>query len=466
MSAVAPPLPARPAGQAMQAVVSRVAALADSPASRVGLLFAIPFVFFAYSRILDVLLPIRLPIVLGTLALLCVAIDGGLLRVLQTTAGKSLGVFTLWLFPCSILGLWPGGSLGVINERWVRAFLILFMLGALFGSLPRLWRVMQVIATAVSISGIVALVMNATDRDGRLRHLAGELANANEFGGYMVIGIVYAAGVLSYPGAGKLIRFWAVASIPVLILAIVRTGSRMAMLCLLLAVLLTLARVSMVKRLVFVLFASIGAMVALSVAPDSVTERFTKLFTTEEGGGRDEAEASAESRYALLMESIELTARNPILGVGPGNFTVAESKKAEAEGRRGMWHYPHNAYTELSSETGIPGLLLYLIGIGWAVSSFGRAKAEALARSELEWKQLGAIATCMQTVLFTQALACCFGFTFYGYFMTATIGLSIGIDQARRRLAAAMPVAAATPAVRGPANAEVGRPFPVLRRSS
>ena len=31
-----------------------------------------------------------------------------------------------------------------------------------------------------------------------------------------------------------------------------------------------------------------------------------------------------------------------------------------AAGKQAMWHYTHNSYTELSSETGFPGLFLFL----------------------------------------------------------------------------------------------------------
>ena len=49
--------------------------------------------------------------------------------------------------------------------------------------------------------------------------------------------------------------------------------------------------------------------------------------------------------------SLILTAKHPVFGVGPGQFqNITET-----------WFVTHNTYTQLSSETGIPGLVLFLL---------------------------------------------------------------------------------------------------------
>jgi O-antigen ligase len=73
-----------------------------------------------------------------------------------------------------------------------------------------------------------------------------------------------------------------------------------------------------------------------------------------------EAVGSAESRKYLFFRSLRMTAENPIFGVGPGQFMTGEAKMSKEQGVRASWHVSHNSYTEVSSEMGIPGLLLYL----------------------------------------------------------------------------------------------------------
>lgn len=69
----------------------------------------------------------------------------------------------------------------------------------------------------------------------------------------------------------------------------------------------------------------------------------------------------AENRRLLLKESIAVTLRRPIFGVGVGNFPVYVNGMNKEEGRlKEAWHGTHNTYTQLSSETGIPGLAIFI----------------------------------------------------------------------------------------------------------
>jgi len=69
---------------------------------------------------------------------------------------------------------------------------------------------------------------------------------------------------------------------------------------------------------------------------------------------------SMESRLTVLMASIRMTIQNPVFGVGPGNFPSVMWDQAALRGRRSAWLVTHNTYTQVSSETGIPGLVLLL----------------------------------------------------------------------------------------------------------
>jgi O-antigen ligase len=60
---------------------------------------------------------------------------------------------------------------------------------------------------------------------------------------------------------------------------------------------------------------------------------------------------SAEVRRQILIMSLKLTATHPLFGVGPGQF----------ENITQTWFLTHNTYTQLSSEVGIPGLILFVL---------------------------------------------------------------------------------------------------------
>ena len=94
----------------------------------------------------------------------------------------------------------------------------------------------------------------------------------------------------------------------------------------------------------------------------------------------DIAESAQESsflRQHLLQQSLKLTIEHPIFGLGPGIFAVGEADLAKSEGEAALWHVSHNSYTQVSSEMGIPGLLLYLAGLGATFLNIFRFRAQS-----------------------------------------------------------------------------------------
>jgi O-antigen ligase len=103
------------------------------------------------------------------------------------------------------------------------------------------------------------------------------------------------------------------------------------------------------------------------------------------------ATGSAEERWGLLKDGIYLTLRHPLFGVGPGDFQVAQADLAVARGEsRGAWRVTHNSYTQISSEMGIPGLVIYLVFLYRCFESLN-----SIARSRYpgkDWQDLRALA--------------------------------------------------------------------------
>jgi len=119
---------------------------------------------------------------------------------------------------------------------------------------------------------------------------------------------------------------------------------------------------------------SIGVAM-LAIAFSLLSERaLQRLFTFSQTSGSptNDAMESEEDRSRLLQDSITLALENPLFGVGPGDFSVAEG-----ESRKGLWLEPHNSYTEAACECGIPAAIFLIAGI---VSSFG-----ILGRIGREW---------------------------------------------------------------------------------
>jgi O-antigen ligase len=96
---------------------------------------------------------------------------------------------------------------------------------------------------------------------------------------------------------------------------------------------------------------AIGSIViggtAMAAAPGNYGLRMLSIFVP----GLD-AVGSSDQRWELLMRSIIVTARNP-WGIGIGNFPIVGIRNLQS----------HNAFTQVSAEIGILGLIAYLVFI-------------------------------------------------------------------------------------------------------
>jgi O-antigen ligase len=99
------------------------------------------------------------------------------------------------------------------------------------------------------------------------------------------------------------------------------------------------------------LFIASLSFIALLCLPSFFSTFFDrmKIFFQEEGGG-----SSVLVRRALYFDAVKAFLENPIVGVGLGGFSVFSSG---IDSRL----YPHNIFLELAAETGVIGLILFLV---------------------------------------------------------------------------------------------------------
>jgi O-antigen ligase len=108
------------------------------------------------------------------------------------------------------------------------------------------------------------------------------------------------------------------------------------------------------KRPILLMSAVIIAVIGLGVviATPHYLIRIESIVRGNIEGSGDRG--SLEARQLLLKDSLLLTVKHPLLGIGPGNFPSYTQ----------TWGVAHNTYTELGAETGLPGLILFLVLMG------------------------------------------------------------------------------------------------------
>ena len=239
-------------------------------------------------------------------------------------------------------------------------------MAAFIRTIPDCLRVMYTVALAMASVGVLSLVVGGGRVEAACTTRLGlgggtdTLADANILCLYILIGLPFLWLSASLKTGFKKVLLLSL-MVPMLAGA-ARTGSRMGLLTLVAGLLLYLIFASAKQRIIVIAGGVVFLILAVFFLPQRIRERFTTYFEAHSAQSEEAAE-SAEARKQLLIRSLELTAEHPLFGVGPGEFMDAEAAEAEEEGQRGMWHYTHNSYTELSSETGIAGAVLFVIAL-------------------------------------------------------------------------------------------------------
>jgi O-antigen ligase len=223
-----------------------------------------------------------------------------------------------------------------------------------------------------------------------------------------------------------------------------KTGSRGALIALVLTYLFVVFTARGKYRMVVAVAVPLAGAAFFAVLSGELTARLATIISSSEqasgpDGGPSEAAASADGRIYLLKRGIELTLQHPFLGVGMGAFSVAEGS-TRAGGVTGQWMAPHNSYTQLSSETGVPGLLLLLSSLGGSFGICWRVRKQALVHGNME------LAAAAYTLAVSFVLFCVSAFFLsmaYRFYFPTLGGLAVALAGVARHELASRPAGSA-----------------------
>jgi O-antigen ligase len=329
------------------------------------------FLFSIFSAAMEIIPGVgkaRPQLILAALGLLAVFGTGQFMKVLATPIGKCIAIFTLWFMACIPFGLWPGGSFSILTDQWYKAALIFLLTAGLLTTLPQASQIFRAIAYAIGLLGVLVLLKNDRAGDGRLILKDTRYSNANDLAWTLLVGLAF-IGFLYLRGK-RWQKIVAVLMVPPILLTLSRTGSRAGAMgaVVLFGVMVSQSNRVTRRRLLAGLPLIFLALVVL--LPRDILVRYTTFFGSYDyyRSFSDPTEKlrkgtieSTEARKQLLIDSIFVTLKHPLLGVGPGNFMVEQDVMAHARGdEKGAWKVTHNTYTQLSSEMGLPGLIIYV----------------------------------------------------------------------------------------------------------
>lgn len=407
------------------------------------------FLFLAFGRLGDFLFPtLHIPLVTSLFCLVMVLLSGSVHTVFFSRIAQSLALFSVWLLACIPSSYWRGGSVELFFDVWAKSFAAFVITGALVLTLRHIVRAIHVLAYAFLTAALLS-VFYGQQTGGRFRLDRGLYAGINEYAAAMVQGVVF-WWFLTYNPARPLSKrvLSSLALIP-LIYVLFRTGSRAALITLFAVLVLVFFRYSVRGRIIMTIAAAAALTAGLLMLPPITRMRFLTFFeiSNVEGELSEQdvntliaARESSRQRAHLLARSLQLTAKHPVFGVGPGNFAVAENDMAVNEGKpRGAWLGTHNTYTQVSSEMGIPGLVFFLAAMFFCWRDLRQAvRTMKKLPNTAEWL---AAASTLQLALSCYAIFFFFEHIAYDMFFPVLAGLILGFARAAEayRVAATPP---------------------------
>jgi O-antigen ligase len=409
----------------------------DTALRRLGLALLCAFLFFAYSRVLDLTLwALHLPLVFSITALLCSFLTNSVRLAFATRLGRLLLAFTAWMAVCVPFAFWKGEAYETFSGAWMKCYLLFVLLASLLRTPAECRRAMNLIGYGVAIVSMLAIHAPGSVR-GRLILDQTALNNPNDLAQAILLGLPFLA-IMTLPGAGAPRRVFGTVAIAMALLVAARTGSRGALVTAAICVPWFFVRSPLTTKVKILVLAPVCLTALLAAVPAELRGRYLTLFSS--GGADDDVEssasASAQERKQLLLQSLKITLQHPLFGVGPGNFYSYSAGDSKASGQRARWRQTHNAYTQVSSELGIPGIALYL----WAlVHCFRKMSALSRAcRGRPELESLRHSAEALRYSLAAYAITAFFSSSAYALLFPTIAGLCAALaSSAEPELAAA-----------------------------
>ncbi len=371
-----------------------------------------------------------------------VIFNGGLRRTFSGFTGRVWLAFGVWLFCDSVFSMWFAGSVKLVWSYFQTVFPMVIIAGGVALRLTEI-RSMMYAFGAASLCNVLTARFFADASSERAEGMSigtGTIGNANDFAAHLIFVlpfIIFAIIVVR----SRLIKTGGCVLFAYAFYLCVSTGSRGALLAIAAMTIFVLFRGPARGRIAILLAGPIVAATLLAVLPGALLQRYRTIFDENSAGLPEEAVASAAARKELFRKSLQITAEHALTGVGVGQFQLANGADLVKNGIHAEWQVTHNTYTQLSSETGLTGLLLYLSAIAGAFVLL--QSVPRLTRGLPDESLAATAAFCLSMSLVGWTVASFFLSQAYTIYMPTMLGLAISMSRVanRRPVAVALPQA-------------------------
>jgi O-antigen ligase len=432
------------------------------------------FVFVVYARfpeIMDMVTGsgIHSVRIIVLLALLASVLFGGAIRAVFSKVGISLLAFTVWLCICTPFSVWRGGSFRTLRDYWALSLFSFVIIASSVQGLEQCRKIGYSLAAATIFIESFTLVAGRLDQ-GRVALLSGTLGNSNYLAMILLMGVPFCLFVIRTKSGMSVFKLASMVMLFAIPATVATTGSRGGLATLAVMFILYFLPLPVTQKIVAVVAALILAVLAITWSSRSALDRYRSMFLssdeTQISGSEQSAIESMQLRKELLLSSVQLSMRHPLLGVGPGMFATANADYTlEITGKQdwNAWHETHNTFTQLSCEDGLPGLFLYCLTLLFCFKIVISVERRARQYPALSSVRHMAYALRLALIAFTGTAM--FASNAYAYYFPMLAGLCVAVERASAEQFALQPQPGSEPAVPEPLKAPV-RPRPGTLRGN
>jgi O-antigen ligase len=410
-----------------------------SPASGIQAIafgVAVFLVLVVFSRVVEYpgFQLLHLAMVAFALALLMLPFGGGWGRALKDPLFLGVGALTFLMLLAVPLSIWRGGSVGVLQTYWMRTLIVLTTVAVCVFTFAQYRKLMMAFSLAILALSLYTL-LKGSEEQGRIGLESGFFSNPNDLAAILAMGLplILASIRLLRP---VVLKGAILASTAILGITFLRTGSRGGFIAMVVVVTMLFLHASMMRRLQMLVAGMVLAVAAVAYLPSATLKRFVvfsesvRLAEFEEGEDDAYTESSYQSRMEMARQGVIFTLKNPVFGLGPGNFRIASTDLFKAQGQRTPWTDVHNTYLQISSENGIPALIVYISLLVIAFRRLGRFYRLYRNADYLENRWIADAAWYLRLALLSYIFSAAFGNYAYQYHLPVLLGLTIALTTA------------------------------------
>jgi len=312
-----------------------------------------------------------------------------------------------------VFAFWRGGAFEVVRDQFSKAAIVAVLVSMIVVTTTELRQLLWVQAVSVSVMTIASILVHPTvGGPTRLWGLGGVFSNPNDFAINIAINFPLCLAFFFWTKGILKKLLWGVALL-FLMYGVVATYSRSGLIAMVMCLLICLWEFGIKGKRPQLIVAAILVVMAGAAFALTTPKYIARIQTLVEGGEVEGSgdNGSLEARRELLMQSIRTTFKYPIFGVGPGNFQAYTRS----------WHVTHNTYTQLSSETGFPGLALFLAILFLTFRSIRAIRKTASYRDDPQIRLFASALNAGVGAYIVGALFASTAYTLFPYFVVAYV---------------------------------------------